>query len=85
MTPDEYAVAAKQYRDNPLFVTQEALMWRLHGLIDEGRGDDEVADCFRDAMQEPWLKLSRAENDLIGELSGILNDAREEQETEVQP
>lgn len=50
----------------------ENLLILLHKEILEGRGDGEIADTYRDAMDGDWYLLDSTDRSLINHLSGDL-------------
>jgi len=45
------------------------LLSKLHVLMTAGKGDDEEADKIRDAMDKPWYKMTKEEQDKVDEIS----------------
>lgn len=58
--------------ENPEYIAYEKLLIELHRLIADGKGDDEEAEAVRDAMDTPWYRLSREEDDRMSGLSADL-------------
>jgi hypothetical protein len=46
------------------------LLKGLHLLIEDGEGDEEMADFIRDQMDVPWYKMSEEEIVLVDQISG---------------
>ena len=47
---------------------------RLHELIEQGRCDSEKADAVRDAMDAPFLELSKSEQEAVRMMSAAIKD-----------
>jgi hypothetical protein len=55
------------------YVEYTRLLRQLHALISRGEGDTEEADELRDAMDEPWNRLTEQELALVRSLGADLN------------
>jgi hypothetical protein len=55
------------------YIEYTRLLRQLHALIRRGEGDTEEADELRDAMDEPWSRLTEQELVLVRSLGADLN------------
>ena len=58
---------------NPNYLSVVRGLLEMYRLTEEGRFDSPEADAIRDAMDEPWERLSESERERVREWSAALN------------
>jgi hypothetical protein len=56
---------------SPDYAEYERLLLKLHDLMTQGKGDSEEADAIRDAMDDPWNRLTAVEAARASGLSAV--------------